>query len=304
MGRFSVLRQALARASADNVTTMAGALAYYAFLAIPAVLLLAAGVFSLLAGPHAVSVVTDRLGGVVPAEAITLVQESLSRLTHEQATGVALIVVGALLALWSVGGAVQSIMWALNIAYEREETRGFVRRRMTAFAIVGLALLGVGLTVGLLVLGPHLTRWIGDAVGHRTLVSWIWWTAQWPILIGGLVVAFAGVLVLGPDVERPRPRFVTPGVLVAVVVWLAASALFAVYASRFSSYNKAWGSLSVVVVTLVWLWLSGVALLLGAEIDAELERRGVRENEQEAARPRSSGGLAAAGRRGGRLTSS
>jgi membrane protein len=235
-------------------------------------LLVAAGLFSLVAGPHAVSVITDRLGGVMPAEATSLLQNSLSRLTQERATGVTLIGVGGLLALWSVGGAVQNVMWALNIAYGTEETRGFVRRRLAAFAVVGFAVLGLGLTLGLLVLGPHLSHWVGDAVGQPAVVSWIWWTAQWPILIGGLLIAFAGILHLAPDVERPRWRLLTLGSLVALAVWLSASALFAVYVSRFGSYNKAWGSLSAVVVALIWLWLSGIALLLGGEIDAELGR--------------------------------
>jgi membrane protein len=271
-GSRGVLKRALQRASADHVTNLAAALAYYAFLAIPSALLLAAGLFSLVAGPNAVADITDRLGGVLPAEATSLLQDSLSRLTEKPTTGATLVGVGGVLAVWSVSGAVQNVMWALNIAYGREETRGFVRRRITAFAVVGFAVLGLGLTLGLLVLGPHLSRWIGDATGQPTVVSWIWWTAQWPILIGGLLLAFAGILRLGPDVERERWRFLTLGSLVALVLWLAASALFAFYVSRFGSYNKAWGSLSAVVVTLVWLWLSGIALLLGGEIEAELER--------------------------------
>ena len=271
-GSLGVVKRALKQASADNVTNIAAALAYYAFLAIPSALLLAAGLFSLVAGPHAVTVITDKLGDVMPAEATSLLQDSLSRLTEKPATGATLVGVGGLLAVWSVGGAVQNVMWALNIAYGREEKRGFVRRRITAFAVVGFAALGLGLTLGLLVLGPHLSRWIGDAIGQPTVVSWIWWTAQWPILIGGLLLAFAGILHLAPNVERERWRFLTLGAVVALVVWLLASALFAFYVSRFGSYNKAWGSLSAVVVTLVWLWLSGIALLLGGEIDAELER--------------------------------
>src|SRR5207249_2712947 len=100
----------------------------------------------------------------------------------------------------------------------------------------------------------------------------VWWAAQWPLLIAGLLIAFAGVLYLGPNVDHPRWRFLTFGSVIATVVWLIASGAFAFYVSRFGSYNKTWGALSAVVILLTWFWLSGVALLLGAEINAETER--------------------------------
>jgi membrane protein len=165
-----------------------------------------------------------------------------------------------------------ALMRALNRAYDREETRGFVRQRVTALAMVCLALLAFALVLGLLVLGPHLAGWIGDASGLETLVDWIWWTAQWPILLAGLLLTFAGILYLGPNVAHPRWRFLTPGAVLAVAVWLVASGLFAAYTSMLGSYNKTWGTAATVVVTLVWLWLSGLALLIGAEVNAEAER--------------------------------
>ncbi len=269
---LAILRRAVKEAGADHITNLAAALAYYAFLAIPSALLVAVGVFSLVAGPDAISTVIDKLGAVMPAEATRLVRSSLTNMTHQQATGATIIGVGGLLALWSMSGAMQNVMWALNSAYDREETRGFVRRRLTALAMVCFAVVGFAVSFGLLVLGPHLSRWIGDAAGAPHAVEIVWWAAQWPILVGGMLVAFAGILFLGPNVDHPRWRFITPGSVVAVLIWLAGSALFAVYASRFGSYNKAWGALSAVVVLLTWFWLSGVALLFGAEINAEAER--------------------------------
>jgi membrane protein len=165
-----------------------------------------------------------------------------------------------------------ALMRALNRAYGRRETRGFLAQRLTALGMLLWALVAFALSFGLLVLGPQLAGWIGDAVNAEGAVSWIWWTAEWPILLGGLLLAFAGIMWLGPDVEHRRFRPLTPGALLATVIWLAASALFAFYVSRFGSYNKAWGTLSAVVVMLTWLWLSGVALLLGAEVNAEAER--------------------------------
>ncbi len=269
---LAILRRAVREASDDHITSIAAALAYYAFLSIPSALLVAVGAFSLVADAGTVATLVDKLDEVVPSEAATLIRDSLTQMTQRDAGGATLIGVGGLLAVWSVGGAMQNVMWALNTAYDREETRGFVRRRLTAWAMVVFVLLGFALAFGLLVLGPHLSTWVGDAAGARGLVRAAWWAAQWPVLVAGLLVAFAGVLYLGPDVEHPRWSFLTFGAVVAVVVWLAASGAFAFYASRFGSYNKAWGALSAVVIMLTWLWLSALALLFGAEVNAEAER--------------------------------
>jgi membrane protein len=276
----AILKRALKEANRHHITSLAAALAYYAFLAIPSALLIAAGVFSLLAGPHAVTTVVDKLGTIIPGQAQTLLSDSLRRLTQDQATGAVVAGIGGALALWSLGGAMQNLMWALNIAYGREETRGFVKRRLTAFAMVFFVLLGFALSFGVLVLGPHLSTWIGNGIGAKTAVKVVWWAAEWPLLVGGLLFSSAGIFYLGPNVKLPRWRFLTLGSVFAVVIWLAASGAFAFYVSRFGSYNKAWGTLSAVVVMLTWLWLSGVALLLGAEVNAEAERsRELRQGE-------------------------
>jgi membrane protein len=269
---LAILKRAIKQANEDHMTNLAAALAYYAFLAIPATLLIAAGVFGLLAGPHAVTTVIDKLHGIIPGQASSLLEESLRRLTGKQGTSITLIAVGGVLALWTLSGAMQNVMWALNLAYDRDETRGFVRRRFVAGAMAVFALMASALALGLLVLGPDLSRWIGNAIGNKTVVEIVWWTVQWPILIGGLLLAFAVIYYLGPNVKHPKWSFLSFGSVFAVLIWLIASGAFAFYASRFGSYNKAWGSLSAVVVMLTWLWISSVALLLGAEINSEAER--------------------------------
>ena len=278
-GYFAILKRAAKQASADHVTSLAAALAYYAFLAIPATLLVAAGLFGLYAGPDTVTTVIDKLNTIVPEQVTDLINQSLTRLTEKQGTSITLIAVGGVLALWSLSGAMQNVIWALNTAYGREETRGFVRRRIVAAAMAVFVLIASGLVLGLLVLGPQLSRWIGNAVGDSSAVHVVWWASQWPILIGGLLLANAVVYNLGPNVEHRKWRFVTFGSVFAVAVWLLASGAFAFYVSRFGSYNKAWGSLSAVVIMLTWLWLSSVALLLGAEINAETERTRERQRE-------------------------
>jgi len=268
----ALIRGAIRASSRHHVTGIAAALAYYAFLTIPSALLVAVGLFGLLAGPDTVNALVERLSDVMPAEATDLVSRSLDRVTREHATGASLIGIGGLLALWSVSGAMQNVMWGLNTIYGRDESRGFVRRRLTAWAMAAFALVGVTLAFVLLVLGAHLSHWIGRALHEETLVTLMWWVGQWPVLVAGLLVAFAGILCVGPNVEHRRWRFFTYGSVFAVVVWLLVSGAFSLYVSQFGSYNKAWGALAAVVVLLTWLWLSALALLLGAEIDAEAER--------------------------------
>ena len=259
--------------SRDHMTSIAAALAYYAFLAIPAAMLIAVGLFSLLAGPAAVSTVVAKLHTIVPVQADGLLRNSLENVTRHRQTGIAVVAVGAAIALWSLTGAMQNVMWAMNIAYHREESRGFVRRRVIAFTMIAFALLGFALAFGVLVLGPHISAWIGNAVGARTPVKVAWYIAEWPLLVAGLLLVFAGLMYLGPDVDNRRWRFLTFGSVLALVIWLTASGGFSFYASRFGSYNKTWGALAAVVVMLTWLWLTAVALLFGAEVNAEIERR-------------------------------
>jgi membrane protein len=269
----AVFVRAAKKSIKDHIPNLAAALAYYAFLSIPALLLVSVGVFGLVADKDAVGRLVDRLETVAPPEALTLVRQSLERITEGQlSSGVTMIVVGSVLALWTLTGSMQTLMWALNSAYDREETRGFVKQRLTALVMVILMLVAFVLAFGLLVLGPHVSGWIGSAVGFEALVKWLWWTAQWPILILALLGVFATVLYLGPNVDHPRWSFLTFGTVTSVLVWLLASGAFAVFVGHVGSYNKAWGSLAAVIIMLTWLWISGLALLFGAEINAESER--------------------------------
>jgi membrane protein len=267
-----IVYRGIRRALAGNVTNLAAAVAYYGFLAIPSALLVAVGAFSVLAGPDTVRTILDHLSTVMPQSTINLLGDTLTRTTQAQNGGLIMIVVGVLLALWTLSGAMQTVMWALNAAYERDETRGFVKRRVVAVGLIVAVVVSVALVFVLLILGPHVSEWVGSAVGNETAVRWVWWTAQWPILLVGLLTMFAFVLYLGPNVVPRKWQFITPGALFAVVVWLAASGLFAFYTSNFASYNKAWGSLAAVIVMLTWLWISALALLVGGEINAELQR--------------------------------
>jgi membrane protein len=268
----SILIRAGKESIADNVPMLASALAYSTFLAIPSALLVLVGLFTLIVGPDTITSVMDHFSRVMPAEATDLLGGSLKRLDRNPASSVLLTVIGFVIALWSATGAMTSFMTAINLAYDRKDRRNFVRKRLVAVEMVAVMVLAFALVAVLLILGPSISHWVGNAVDQSTLVSWIWWVAQWPVLLVGLLAAFAVLLFLGPDVDHPKWQFLTPGAVLAALMWIAASGIFAVYTSKFGSYNKAWGSLSAVIVTLVWLWLSSLALLLGAEVNAEVER--------------------------------
>ena len=271
-GHFlSILKRAVKSAVADEIPDSAAAIAYYSFLAIPALLLVSVGVFSLVASPSAIATLIEKLGTVIPAEAATLLENSLNR-TAQEGGGLTMIIVGGLVALWTASGAANAVMRALNRVYDTEETRGFVRQRLVGLVMVAVGIVSFLLVFGLLVLGPKLSGWIGELVGAENAVRYAWLLGQWPILIVGLLVAFGAVLFFGPDVDHPRWSFLSAGAGLAVALWLVASGGFAVYLAFFGSYNKTWGSLAAVIIMLTWLWLSSLALLFAAEVDAEAER--------------------------------
>jgi membrane protein len=286
-----VLGRAVVEARADRIAMIARALAFSLFLAIPAIFLVLLGVFSLVADEKDIAELMDRAGRVMPQEAVTLLEESLDRTARASGGGLLLTVFGFGLALWTTTSAAATLMEALTQVYDRADDRSFVRKRLVGLAIVLTLTAAAALVLGLLVLGPHLEGWIGGAADAPRLTAWVWWTAQWPILVGGLLFAFALVLYLAPDIEQPRWQLVAPGAATALVIWLAASAAFAIYAANFGSYNKTWGTLSAVIVTLLWLWITSLALLFGAEVNAEAQRLAAERSDEEARRfpPASSG---------------
>lgn len=257
----------------DNGMMLASALAYSSFFAIPSVLLVAVGIFTLVAGPDTISNLMAHLSTVIPAQATDLLGSSLKNLDAHPASGVVMTVLGFVLALWSTTGAMNAYMLAINLAYDRKDRRSFIRKRIVALKMVGAMGFAFVLVAVLLIFGPQIEKTIASHIGAAGgVLNVVWWIAQVPILLVGLLAAFSTLLYLAPDVEHRKWQFLTPGSLVAAVLWIAISALFAIYTSSFGSYNKTWGTLSAVIVMLTWLWLSSMALLFGAEVNAELER--------------------------------
>lgn len=251
-----------------NVMALSAAIAYNAFLAVPASLMVGLGVFTLVERPEDVGTLVNNLDDVLPPEAQSLLSDTLRRLTASQDGG-PLLLVGLVIALWSVSGAMTTMMWALTMASQgRRDTRSFVRKRVVALMLLGCLLLGAVALLVLQVFGPTIARESGYDLG------WVFDLLRWPVLVVVLFLVTTAVMTLAPDDDVDRTwSTLLPGSVFTVLVGLAASEGFAIYVSRFGSYNKAWGSLSGVIVLLVWLWLSGLAILMGGEINAEAARR-------------------------------
>ncbi len=257
----------------NNAMMLASALAYASFFAIPSVLIVAVGLFTLIAGPGTITNLMQHFNTFMPSQATSLLKGSLIRADAHPASSVLMTIAGFVLALWSVTGAMNAYMLALNIAYERKDKRSFLQKRVVAVKMAAVMGVAFALVAVLTIFGPVVEKAISSRVGPAGgVIDIVWWIAQWPILLAGLLVAFATLLYLGPDVEQRNWQFLTPGSLVAALLWIIVSALFAVYTATFGSYNRTWGALSAVIVMLTWLWLTAMALLLGAEINSEAVR--------------------------------
>ena len=272
-----VLKRTVREFQEDHVVDWAAALTYYGILAIfPAILALVSLLG--LVGASATQPLIDNLATVAPGPAKEIFTGAVKNLQKSQGTGGILFIVGLAGALWSASGYVAAFMRASNYIYDIEEGRPIwvkapVRLGVTLVLVVMsvLSALAVVLTGG-------LARQVGNLVGVGDTAVTVWGIVKWPVLLLVVSLMFAILYWAAPNVRHPGFRWITPGGVVAVVLWLIASAVFAFYVANFGSYNKTYGALGGVIIFLVWLWLSNVAVLLGAEFNAEVERgRAIRE---------------------------
>jgi len=267
-----VLRTTVREFTEDQCTDLAAALTYYAVLAVAPAILALVSVLSLVGDPQQmVEGVTDTLEGVVPPDALATIEPIVAQLAQAPAAGLALVV-GLATALWSASGYVAAFSRGMNRVYEIEEGRPIWKLR-PALLLVTLALVVIAaLVVAAVVLSGSVARSVGDLIGASDVAVTIWNVAKWPVVLALVVLAVALLYHATPNVRQPKVRWVSVGALVAIGVWILASVGFGVYVANFSSYDATYGSLAGVVVFLLWLWITNLALLFGAELDAELER--------------------------------
>jgi membrane protein len=269
---FFVLKRTVREFGDDGGTDLAAALTYYSVLAVfPGMLALLSLVGIFGQAQQSVAKILEILSPLVDAETLDRLRDPLDALAANQAAGLTLVV-GLLGALWSASGYVGAFSRAMNKVYEVEEGRPFWRMRpMQLFVTVTTLVLCAVALVILVVSGP-VAQSVGRALGLGDDLVTAWGYAKWPVLALVVMVVVALLYFATPNVSFVRFRIISPGAFVAILVWLVASIGFAFYVAGFSSYDKTYGSVAGVVVALLWLWITNVALLFGAELDAELER--------------------------------
>jgi membrane protein len=266
-----VLKRTIAEFKEDNLTDWAAALTYYGVLSIFPALLVLVSILGVI-GQSATQPLIDNLGSVAPGSAQEIFTSAIKNLQSSQGAAGVLVIVGLAGALWSASGYVAAFMRASNVIYDIEEGRPIyktlpVRVLLTLVLLVLLAISAVGV-----VATGGLAEKIGDLLGVGDTAVDVWKIAKWPVLL--LVVSFMFALLYwaAPNVKPTGFRWISPGGLLAVIGWLIASAAFAFYVANFGSYNKTYGALGGVIIFLVWLWISNIMVLLGAQFNAELER--------------------------------
>jgi len=281
-GWFQVVKRAFAEGKKDNVSMLAAGLAYFAFLALFPALIAAVLIYGLVADPADVQEQIDSLSGALPPEAKSLISDQMSSIASSSggALGIGLAI-SLLGALWSVSGGVNNLINAVNVCYDEDETRGFLRLRGLALLLTVGGILFMALAVGLVAVAPVVL----DALNLGTLGTILLQVGRWVLLVLLVVVGLAVVYRIAPDRDAPKFRWVSVGAVVATVIWVIASVGFSLYVSNFSSYGKTYGALAGVIVLLLWFFISAYIVLLGAEINAEAEQQTAQDTTKGPERP-------------------
>ncbi len=268
---WGVLKRTLKEFNADNLTDLAAALTYYGVLAIFPMLIVLVSILGLI-GHSVTQPLIDNLGKVAPGPAKQIFTSAIQNIQSSKGSAGIAFIVGLLVALWSASGYIAAFMRASNIVWDVEEGRPIwmtipVRLGVTLVTVVLLTASAVAV-----VFTGALAKQVGNLIGIGSSVVTVWDIAKWPVLLLIVAVILAILYYASPNVRQPGFRWVTPGGVLAVVLWVLASAAFAFYVANFSSYNKSYGALASMIVFLVWLWISNTVILLGAEFNAEIER--------------------------------
>jgi membrane protein len=242
----------------DNGLGLAAQLAYYFFFALFPAILVGIALASFFPLEHFLDRVVTTLAGVVPQDVITIVQDQMRKISNGGDGGI--LTFGLLAALWSSSAAMVGLIDALNRAYDIEEARPWWKVR----------LLAIGLTIALVFVGPTAAEYVARVTGIGPMLAWTWKILQWPLIVALISFATGIVYYFAPDAEQ-RWVWVTPGAVLTTVLWLVASLGFKIYVSNFGAYTETYGTIGGVMVLLLWFYIAGLVMLLGAELNAEIE---------------------------------
>jgi len=269
-GWRDILMRVKRQMSEDRLSIVAAGVAFYALLAVFPALIALVALYGLAFDPKQVSDQVAALGGVLPPQAADILLGQLQDLTGTRRGALGLGAIGGLaLALWSASAGVRTLMEALNVAYDEEEKRGFLSFYGTALLLTLAAILGAIVAILAVVALPIVVKFLGLGSLLEGLIS----LARWPIVAAAMMLGFAVIYRYGPSREEPRWSWVSAGAVVATLLWIAGSALFSLYVTKFGNYNETYGSVGAIVILLTWFLLTAYAILIGAEVNAEMERQ-------------------------------
>ncbi len=289
-GWLDVLARTKRQISEDNLSIVGAGVAFYAFVAVVPALAVLIALYGLISDPATINQHIAALAETVPDEAMPLLEEQMKRIASAPESAGISAIIGLLIAFYGSSKATKALIEGLNIAYDEREKRGFLKLNAVALILTFCAILGaVGAVLLLAVMPPVLDR-LNIGSQAENLLNWI----RWPVLVGGFMAALAVVYRYGPSRNDAKWRWVSPGAAVAALLWLIGSGAFSLYVSRFGSYDKTYGSLGAVVVFLLWLFISAFVVLLGAELNAELERQTLKDSTDGAPKPLGERGAQAA----------
>lgn len=273
-GWLQIVKRAWAESKLDQVPLLAAGVAFYSFLSLFPAMIAAVTIYGLVATPETVARQTEAIASALPQDAASIITDQMEAITSqpEQSLGLGLIIALAL-ALWSASGGVGNIVTAINVAYDEEETRGFVKRKLLSLGFTFGAILFAAVAIGLITVVPALL----DQLFPSGAIYWLVQIGRWFLLVLAVVIALAVLYRYAPDRDEPRFSWVSVGATVATVIWIIASVGFSLYVENFGSYGKTYGALAGVAILMLWLWITAFIVLLGAEINAEAEQQTVKD---------------------------
>jgi membrane protein len=281
-GWWQILKRAWKESKTDQVPLLAAGVAFFSFLSLFPAMIAAVLLYGLVADPKTVAEQSQQLTEALPQDAASLISEQMQAITAtpQQSLGFGLLV-ALVLALWSASGGVGNVITAINVAYDEEETRGFVKRKALALGLTLGAIVFVVVAVALVAVAPALL----DALIPAGPLRWLLEAARWIGLLIAVSFTLAVLYRWAPDRDAAKFQWVSVGAVIATVIWMLASLGFSLYVDNFGSYGKTYGALAGVVVLLLWLWITNFVVLLGAEINAESEQQTVKDTTTGAPRP-------------------
>lgn len=266
-----VLKRTFKEFRADDLTDLAAALTYYGVLAIFPMLIVLVSLLGLI-GHSATQPLLENLGKVAPGPAREIFTSAIRNIQKNQGAAGVLFIAGLAVSLWSASSYVAGFMRASNVIWDVEEGRPIWKTIPLRLAVTLITVLLLTLSAIAVIVTGSLARRVGGVIGVSSAAVTVWDVAKWPAMILFVSLMLSILYYASPNVRQPGFRWVTPGGVFAVLLWILVSAAFALYVANFSSYNKTYGALGGIVAFLVWLWITNVVILLGAELNAEIER--------------------------------